>query len=59
MDYEGDMDKILDGVLCATLEDEERFHSILKDCIERKEIQEFKTFTNESNKKKKKRKKKV
>ncbi|XP_064594491.1 dnaJ homolog subfamily C member 9-like [Liolophura sinensis] len=59
VDYEGDMDKILDGVLCASLDDEGRFRSILKGCIERKEIPEFKTFTNESSKKKKKRKKKA
>ncbi|KAK7092638.1 hypothetical protein V1264_008354 [Littorina saxatilis] len=52
IDAEGDMDIIMDSVLCSTPEDEERFTQILQDLTKDKELPEFKAFTKESKKKK-------
>ena len=55
----GDMQKILDCIMCATIDDEERFRDILTPLIESKELPSFKKFTNESAGSKKKRQAKV
>ena len=58
-DYKGDMDKILENVLCATIEDEDRFRDLLTELIEDEELPSFKAFVKEKKVKKDKRKKKV
>ncbi|XP_050404664.2 dnaJ homolog subfamily C member 9 [Patella vulgata] len=59
IDAEGDMDVIIDSVLCATVDDEQRFRDILADLIKKKEIPKFKAFTNEKKSKKNARKQKA
>ncbi|CAH1775194.1 unnamed protein product [Owenia fusiformis] len=58
-DYEGDMDMILDSVMCATVDDETRFRKILKDLIQAKEIPAYKAFTKEKKTAQTQRKKKA
>ncbi|XP_071103192.1 dnaJ homolog subfamily C member 9-like [Haliotis cracherodii] len=57
LESEGDMDQILESVLCATIDDEDRFAKILKDFIKKKEVPDFKAFSKESKTKKAKRRK--
>ncbi|XP_013385220.1 dnaJ homolog subfamily C member 9 [Lingula anatina] len=59
VDYEGDMDEIIDSVLCASVEDEPRFRNILTELIKRKELPSFKKFAKESRAKKDARKRKA
>lgn len=59
MDYEGDMNVIMENVLCATVEDEPRFRTILESAVKKKELPSFKKFTKEKASKKKERQKKV
>ncbi|XP_041371848.1 dnaJ homolog subfamily C member 9-like [Gigantopelta aegis] len=59
LECEGDMGRILDGVLCTTADDEPRFVDILKDLICKKELPDFKNFSKESKTKKKARQKKA
>lgn len=54
--YEGDMDKLLETVLCASVEDEERFRELLQDGIDNGELPQFDTFIKHDRKKKKARK---
>ena len=56
IDAEGDMGQIIDSVMCATEEDEERFRKIINELIESKEVDGFKAFTKENKKEKKARK---
>ena len=56
---QGDMNKIMESVLCATQEDEGRFRDILKSAIDAGELTAYKGFTHESATKKKSRKRKV
>ncbi|XP_077993800.1 dnaJ homolog subfamily C member 9-like [Glandiceps talaboti] len=56
MEYEGDMEVIMENVLCCTEEDEPRFRKILKRCIKTKQLPAFDAFTNESKGKRKARK---
>ena len=58
-DYEGDMDRIMDSVLCATPEDEPRFRQILTDLITNKALPDYKAFTKEKKSKVKERKRRV
>merc|ERR1719483_756807 len=53
---EGDMGQIIDSVMCATEDDEERFREIINEMIESKEVEKFKAFTKENKKEKKARK---
>ena len=49
LDGDGDMDYIMDNVLCATQdEDEARFSDIIKKWIEDGEVQDLKKFSKES-----------
>ena len=59
MDYEGDVDLILENVLCASPDDEGRFRQLLEGLIDSEELPGFKNFITESDKKKKARKRKV
>nr|KAG5696555.1 hypothetical protein BaRGS_030423 [Batillaria attramentaria] len=52
LEAEGDMDVIMDSVLCSTHEDEARFTKILSDLIRKKELPEFDAFVKESKQKK-------
>ena len=53
------MDRILDSVLCTTIEDEPRLAQILKDLIKTNELPDFKNFSKESKAKKTARRKRV
>lgn len=55
----GDMQKIIDSVMCATMDDEERFREILLPLIKSKELPSYKKFTDESKTSKAKRQSKV
>lgn len=55
----GDIEKIIDTVMCATIDDEERFRAILQPLIQSEELPTFKMFASESAAKKKKRQAKV
>lgn len=57
VDGEGDMDYILDNVLCCTLDDEDRFTEIIKGWIKEGSVPDFQAFTKETVKVKKARKK--
>ena len=56
IEAEGDMGQILDTVMCATEDDEERFRLIINDFIKNKEVQKFSSFSKENKKEKKARK---
>jgi len=55
-DCKGDMDKIMDSVILARLEDEERFRKIIEKGIEDGDLKSLRAFTNETKKKKEARK---
>lgn len=59
IEHEGDMDTIIEHVMCATVDDVERFTQILNELIEAEEIPKFKAFTKEKESKKKERKRRV
>ena len=59
MEYDGDIANIIDSVLCATIDDESRFTTILKDLITKEELPKLDKFTIQSKSKKKSRQKKV
>ncbi|XP_046398157.1 dnaJ homolog subfamily C member 9-like [Ischnura elegans] len=59
LEGEGEMDYILETVLCATLDDEPRLRELLQNMIDDEEIPAYAKFTNESKSKKKRRKRKV
>ncbi|XP_074653190.1 dnaJ homolog subfamily C member 9-like [Tubulanus polymorphus] len=58
--YEGDMDKIMQCVLCANvIDDEPRLTEILNNLIKSQEIPDFPKFSKETTKKKERRKRKA
>lgn len=57
--FEGNMDAIMESALCCKQEDEPRICSIIQDAIEKKEVTAFPAFTKESNTKKKARRKRA
>ena len=59
MEFEGDMDEILDNVMCSTDEDEPRFRKLLKKAIKNGEVPKFDLFDTDMEKKKKARQKRV
>ena len=59
VEFEGDMEQIMDRVMCSTVDDESRFCDMINQWIADGEVPEFEAFTNESKKSKKKRKKQV
>ena len=56
LDAEGNMGIVMDSVMCAQPEDEDRFRTIINEMIKKKEVKKFKAFTNENEKEKKARK---
>ena len=56
---EGNMEGILENVMCATEDDEARFRKILQNAIDTDELPAFDNFTKEDKKKKRARKQKV
>ena len=59
IEFEGDMEEILNNMLCSTADDEDRFTKTINDWLSSGEVPEFDAFMNENQVKKKKRKKKV
>lgn len=59
LEFEGDMDEIMENVLCCTAEDEERFVETLQELINAGELPDFDAFSKESKKKKAARKRKA
>merc|ERR1711973_493378 len=57
MEAEGDMDTIIDTVLCATPEDEPRFAEKIQSWIDSELVPMFDNFSHETKENKKKRKK--
>ena len=57
--FEGDMEKLLENIICGSMEDEERFREVLQGCIDSGELPEYDAFVNEDRKKKKARVEKV
>ena len=57
--YEGDMDEILNNVMCSSVDDDARFREIITDLIKKGEVPEFDNFTKETPQKIQLRKKKV
>ena len=55
----GDMDKIIESVLCATVDDEPRFRQILESLIADGSVEAYSAFTNETKTKANARKRKV
>jgi len=56
IEAEGDMNLILETVLCCTIDDEPRFEKIIKDWIKKKEVPSFDKFTKETKAQKSSRK---
>jgi len=59
LDNNGDMDHILDSIMCSTIQDEPRFREILEGMIESGDVPSFDSFTNEKPTKSAARKRKV
>uniref|UniRef100_A0A3B3ZWX0 DnaJ homolog subfamily C member 9 n=1 Tax=Periophthalmus magnuspinnatus TaxID=409849 RepID=A0A3B3ZWX0_9GOBI len=57
--YKGDMDAIMESVLCGSADDEPRISSIIQDAIDNNEVATLSAFTKESEKKKKARRKRA
>lgn len=47
--YKGDMEAIIDNVVLASPDDEERFRSLLQPLIERKELPSYRKFNSETS----------
>jgi len=58
-EYKGDMDAIMDAVLCSSIEDEPRFRKTLTELINNKELPKYKKFTKEGADKKEARRRKA
>ncbi|XP_007897354.1 dnaJ homolog subfamily C member 9 [Callorhinchus milii] len=56
LDLKGDMDGIMESLMCTTFEDEPRIREILEKALDAQEIPAFQAFTKESTKKQKARK---
>ncbi|XP_069741983.1 dnaJ homolog subfamily C member 9 isoform X1 [Narcine bancroftii] len=56
LEFQGDMDSIMESVLCSTTKDESRIRDILKKAIEAQELPAYTAFTKESAKKQRSRK---
>lgn len=59
VEFEGDMEEVINSVMCSTYEDEQRFSKIIKDWIKKKEVPDFPKFSKESKKSRENRKRKV
>ena len=56
VECEGDMGQIIDTVMCAREEDEERFRDMINEMIKNKEVKKFKAFTKTNKAEKENRK---
>ncbi|KFP03915.1 DnaJ subfamily C member 9, partial [Calypte anna] len=59
MDFEGDMDRIMDSVLCVDYTDEPRIRKIIEKAIDDGEVPAYKCFVKESKQKRTARKRRV
>jgi DnaJ family protein C protein 9 len=59
VEFKGDMEEILNNVMCSSIEDEPRFSRIIKDWIKSKEVPAFEKFMKETKRSKETRKRKV
>ncbi|XP_077115217.1 dnaJ homolog subfamily C member 9 [Ranitomeya variabilis] len=59
MDFEGDMDNIMDSVIFAEIDDEPRIKDIIQKAINKKEVPAYDAFVKESKKKRERRKKRA
>jgi len=59
LDYQGDMDAILENLLCATVDDVERLTGIIEELISKEDLPKFPAFVNDDKKKKKSRRQKA
>lgn len=59
MDFEGDMDKIMESVLCVDYTDEPRIRKIIEKAIDLKEVPSYKAFLKEPKQKALARKRRV
>ncbi|NWU73316.1 DNJC9 protein, partial [Pterocles burchelli] len=59
VDFEGDLDRIMESVLCVTYADEPRIRSIIEKAIDSGEVPSYKAFVKESKQKKNARKRRA
>ncbi|KAG8435169.1 hypothetical protein GDO86_013205 [Hymenochirus boettgeri] len=59
LDFEGDMESIMESVPCASFEDEPRIRQIIQKAIKAKEIPSYDAFVKEPKKKREQRKKRA
>ncbi|KFQ33542.1 DnaJ subfamily C member 9, partial [Merops nubicus] len=59
LDFEGDMDRIMESVLCVDYTDEPRIRKIIEEAIEAGEVPSYKAFVKESKRKMSARKRQV
>ncbi|KAM9326858.1 dnaJ homolog subfamily C member 9 [Gastrophryne carolinensis] len=59
MDFEGDMDSIMNSVIFADIENEPRIRDIIQQSIKKKEVPAYDAFVKESKKKREQRKKRA
>lgn len=59
LDFEGDMDRIMESVLCADYTDEARIRKIIEEAISSGEVPPYKGFVKESKQKQMARKRRV
>ncbi|KAG5280340.1 hypothetical protein AALO_G00088000 [Alosa alosa] len=59
IEFDGDMDRIMESALCAETEDEPRIREVLQRLIEAQEIPAYRAFTHESAQKRRNRRGKV
>ncbi|XP_045159631.2 dnaJ homolog subfamily C member 9-like isoform X2 [Mercenaria mercenaria] len=59
VEFKGDMEEILNNVMCSHTDDEPRFSKVIKDWIKAKEVPAFTKFTKETKKSKENRKRKA
>ncbi|PIO40792.1 hypothetical protein AB205_0217960, partial [Aquarana catesbeiana] len=57
MDFEGDMDNIMDSVIFADIDNEPRIREIIQKAIKKKEVPTYDTYVKEPKKKREKRRK--
>ncbi|XP_071985734.1 dnaJ homolog subfamily C member 9 [Engystomops pustulosus] len=59
LDFEGDMDTIMESVVLSGIDDEPRFRDIIKKAIKKKEVPAYDAFVKEAKKKRDQRKKRA
>lgn len=59
LDFEGDMDSIMDSVIFADIDNEPRIREVIQKAIKKKEVPSYDAFVKESKKKRDQRRKRV